>query len=98
LSTEAAVLAAAVRELAEEVGPVGTDWTYLGLINDDSDAVGRVHLGVGLIFEVQQSDVTPLDPAIADPEWLTIAELVEREAELESWSRIVVRYLSGGPN
>ena len=70
----------------------------LGLINDDSNPVGLVHLGVVHLFELDRPDLAPREAALADPEFLPIAELPSRLDEFETWSRICIDTLpAGGP-
>ena len=62
---------ALLRELEEEVeiqspGRI----SRLGLINDDSNPVGRVHLGVVHLYDLDQPRITPREEALADPEFL----------------------------
>lgn len=77
------------RELAEEVY-IGTAYTQrcVGLINDDSTEVGRVHLGVVHLFELEQPVVEPREPDLLDATFASLAELAAERAQLESWSQI----------
>ncbi len=79
------------RELVEEValGAPGR-LTTVGLINDDSNPVGQVHLGVVHLYELDRPEVTPLEDALADPYFLPIPDLIVRRDEFETWSRIVI--------
>jgi predicted NUDIX family phosphoesterase len=61
----------------------------VALINDDSNEVGRVHLGVVHLVEVDSMDIRPREEAIRDLTFLTAAELQEQRNRLESWSQIV---------
>lgn len=83
------------RELNEEL-QIDCKWeqNVIGLINDDSNDVGRVHLGVVHLFELENMDVKSNEAAIADIQFLTLAELAARRGELETWSQIVVDYLN----
>lgn len=84
-----AYLRAVERELNEEIEITGTSRQRIAaLINDDSNDVGRVHLGVVHLIEVDSPDVRPLEAAIANPEFLTLAELEARRDRLETWSQI----------
>ena len=62
----------------------------LALLNDDSNAVGAVHLGVVHQCELLSDDVTAKEDAIAELGFLTAEELLQRHDELESWSQIVI--------
>ena len=62
---------ALLRELDEEVevrspGPI----RRLGLINDDSNPVGLVHLGVVHLYDLDRPEVIPREDALADPEFV----------------------------
>ncbi len=90
-ATRAAYEAALIRELAEEVtiGSPGHLRT-LGLINDDSNLVGQVHLGVVHLFELDQPLVESLEDALADACFLQIADLIATRDRFETWSQIVI--------
>lgn len=86
------------REWAEELE---TEWEpafeLRGLLNDDSNAVGAVHLGV--VFEVQAGgrpiavrERDKLVGAFASP-----GELTEKWERLETWSRLVADALGLRP-
>lgn len=83
------------REISEELKLTG-DYTesVIGLINDDSNAVGRVHLGVVHLVELDHPDVEPGEAAIETPEFLTIHEIVAELDRLETWSQIVAESLN----
>lgn len=93
------VRAGAVRELTEELelGP-DLEMTPLGLLNDDSDPVGAVH--VGIVFGVQ----TVSEPRIRESDKMRgvstpLAELRDmcQTRRLESWSAEILR-VSGWEN
>jgi predicted NUDIX family phosphoesterase len=86
----AAYLRAVERELHEELAiPGAYRQRAVALINDDSNEVGRVHLGIVHLVEVDSTDIRPREDAIRDLTFLTAAELQEQRARLESWSQIV---------
>jgi predicted NUDIX family phosphoesterase len=83
--------AAMRRELAEEVavasaGRIGR----VGLINDDSTPVGRVHLGVVHLFELEQPHVTPREEGLADAGFLSLSNVLSIQREFETWSQICI--------
>jgi predicted NUDIX family phosphoesterase len=85
-----------MRELQEEV-EIGGEWTdhFLGFINDDSMAVGRVHLGVVHVFELSRAEVKSKEDALADSGFAPLRELIAQAGEFETWSQFVMEELSG---
>ena len=82
------------RELAEEVAIDTPDAeTIAGLINDDETPVGRVHLGVVHLCDVQQPLVQPREEDVLDAGFRPVAEIIARLDEFETWSQIAVRAL-----
>jgi len=79
------------REVAEEVD-VQTEFAerVAGLINDDSNPVGKVHLGVLILWELAEPRVIKRERSITSLEFLTIEELRKRRNKLETWSQIVI--------
>jgi predicted NUDIX family phosphoesterase len=79
------------REIAEELR-LGGGFTdrVAGLINDDSNEVGQVHLGVVHVVELESPDVKPGEAAIAQLEFVTPDELLAGRESLETWSQIVL--------
>lgn len=86
-----AFYAATVRELDEEVA-IRTTFLFdaIGLIADDSDPVGRVHLGMVQVCELDEPEVVPRDPDLADAVFVPIASLAAARDEYESWSRALI--------
>ncbi|MEM9184950.1 MAG: phosphoesterase [Planctomycetota bacterium] len=82
------------RELAEEVtiDSAATE-ECVGLINDDATDVGRVHLGVVHLFDLQGPHVSPREDDIQDTNFRPIVEIASELAGYESWSQIVVKVL-----
>jgi predicted NUDIX family phosphoesterase len=86
---EAAYFRAVERELHEElVIPGGYRQRIAALLNDDSNEVGRVHLGVVHLIEVDSPDIRPREDAIRDLAFLGAEELTPLRNRLESWSQI----------
>jgi predicted NUDIX family phosphoesterase len=86
---EAAYFRAVERELHEElVIPGGYRQRIAALLNDDSNDVGRVHLGVVHLIEVDSTDIQPREDAIRDLRFVTAEELSPSRDRLESWSQI----------
>ena len=80
------------RELEEEVSLPAEAGPFprLGLINDDSNPVGLVHLGVVHLCELDHPTLDPREDALADPEFLAVADLAARRDEFETWSQICI--------
>ena len=82
------------RELDEEVefDKNGSTWYVLGFINDDSDDVGRVHVGVLVIYEIEATDVKVREEGSMLGNWRSLDELSKPEVylQLENWSKIAV--------
>ncbi|MEX0586352.1 MAG: phosphoesterase [Pirellulales bacterium] len=82
------------RELDEEVAvATRVRERCVGLINDDQTEVGRVHLGVVHIFEVDEPHVTSREPDLMDAAFLPVAQLLADLDEFETWSQICLRAL-----
>lgn len=82
------------RELDEEVS-IGCPYLDQreGLLYDDSNEVGRVHLGVVHRFILDRPLVTSNEADLADGEFLTIDELRSQFDRLETWSRLCLEAL-----
>ncbi len=77
------------REIHEELNLSGEHrQEILGLINDDSNEVGQVHLGVVHLFTLDSDQVSAAEDNITDLRFLTLEELVEARERLETWSQI----------
>jgi len=91
----AAYYAAVQREIEEEL-EIGCDYgmRIVGLLNDDSNPVGQVHLGVVHLVELESEDVKSREDALTDLSWASVGELNGHLYErLETWSQFCVRYL-----
>lgn len=77
------------RELNEElvIAP-GYKKRIAALLNDDSTEVGRVHLGIIHVIEVETPEVLAREDAIRDIEFLEAADLQPKRDRLEVWSQI----------
>ena len=77
------------REVAEELSIDGT-WSHriVALLNDDSNEVGQVHLGVVHLVELETSRVTSNEDTIADLGFYSPEELRTERDRLETWSQL----------
>ncbi|MGO8691257.1 MAG: phosphoesterase [Thermoguttaceae bacterium] len=84
------------RELEEEVA-IDTPYTArcVGLINDDQTEVGRVHLGVVHLFDVQRPAVRPREAEIIECAFRPVAEVLADMSGFETWSQICMKALFG---
>jgi predicted NUDIX family phosphoesterase len=82
------------RELDEEV-TIGSEGVLrrVGLINDDGNPVGAVHLGVVHVYELERPAVKPREEGLAEPEFIEVFELRRYWDEFETWSQICIRAL-----
>jgi predicted NUDIX family phosphoesterase len=80
-----------LREVNEEV-VISSPHKYkvVGLINDDSNEVGKVHLGIVHIFDLVKPLVAPKEKSINETKFLNKAELVEQKERFENWSQICI--------
>lgn len=85
------------RELDEEV-IVGSPGTLrrVGLINDDDTPVGRVHLGVVHIYELDRPEVAAREEGLAEAAFVTLGQLRADAHRLESWSSIALKAALSG--
>jgi predicted NUDIX family phosphoesterase len=80
-----------LREVAEEVY-LESDYTErcVGLINDDSNAVGQVHLGIVHVFDLAQPRARRREQALMKSGFAPLAELRAQRDEFETWSQFVL--------
>jgi predicted NUDIX family phosphoesterase len=82
------------RELDEEV-LISSPYRgrMMGLINDDQTEVGRVHLGVVHVLDVDRPAVQPREEDLIDARFCPVAELLTATQQFETWSQICLRAL-----
>jgi len=82
-------LAAVEREVAEEV-VVETKHTdkIVALLNDDSNAVGSVHLGIVHLWTLDEPKVNRREQMITQMSFMTLAELQAVRDSMETWSQL----------
>ncbi|MCC4721595.1 NUDIX domain-containing protein [Salinicoccus sp. RF5] len=81
------------RELSEEVGLSQEqleDIEIVGLINDDDNEVGRVHIGVVFKVTVEEADVASHEEDTLELIWEKDDQLAER-SPYESWSELIIK-------
>ncbi len=77
------------REVCEELAVQGAfDAKPVGLINDDSTEVGRVHFGIVHLLFRTPDKVRKNEQVITQVEFVPIEELKTRREQMESWSQL----------
>ncbi|MCA8988898.1 MAG: phosphoesterase, partial [Planctomycetaceae bacterium] len=95
-ATDHAYLAGMRREIEEEIEIDGEYSDRLaGILNDDETEVGKVHLGIVHIFEVNQPKVSPRERSMIETGFSSPAELLEQIDQFETWSQICLKALFG---
>lgn len=93
-------LAGVEREVAEELNIEGA-WNQriVALLNDDSNDVGQVHLGVVHLVDLETDRVSSNEDTIAEVGFFTPEELRAERDRLETWSQLcldALERLAGG--
>ncbi len=85
-----------LRELNEEV-EIDSPYTEhcLGFIYDGSTPVGKVHLGVVHLIDLEEPLAWPREEAIDDAGFAPLAELMRHRDEFETWSQFALEELAG---
>ena len=81
------------REFHEEVeykGNFGIE--FLGILNDDSNDVGKVHVGFVYILDGDSCDISVKDE-LQSGQLLTLDECFDYYDQMESWSKMVFDFL-----
>jgi predicted NUDIX family phosphoesterase len=79
-----------LKELEEEVDVQGDyDVTFLGILNDDTTDVGRVHLGAVYVLDAHDGAVTVRETEKMSGRWVARGELAGHREAMETWSQIV---------
>lgn len=83
------------REIEEEVF-IETKYSHrcVGLINDDQTEVGKVHLGIVHLFDLEAPKVLPREKSIIEAGFAKPSELVCDLQSFETWSQICLEYIS----
>ena len=84
------------RELEEEVA-INCEYSEAcaGLLNDDENDVGRVHLGIIHIITCKQPKVTAKETEIAEAGFKPLPEIMADIDHYETWSQICLKSLFG---
>lgn len=97
VANDRAYITGVAREIEEETGLKPGDYSdrIIGVINDDSNPVGKVHFGICaeiLLFDGSKEKMK-LEGALASGKWSTIEQLKEEILSFENWSQLLLRSL-----
>ncbi len=82
-------LTAVQREVTEEVNVQSTHTDFIvALLNDDSNEVGSVHLGVVHLWNLDEPSVTRKEQMITQMTFMTQAQLIDVRDTMETWSQL----------
>lgn len=83
------------REVEEEVHFEAnhTD-QIIALLNDDTNEVGKVHLGVVHLWTLDSEDVAKKEQMINQLTFMSVEELLAVRDEMETWSQLCLDYLA----
>lgn len=89
------IVAALEREWREEVETAALPrFTPLGLLNDDGDEVGRVHLGVVFLAELSSAEIGVREREKLAGSLVSVESAVARASELEGWSAALISHIA----
>lgn len=81
------------REFEEEVKYKGSlDIKALGILNDESDAVGQVHTGFVFMLHGDNSNIS-IRSEHKEGYMLTLEECIAQYNQFENWSKFIINYL-----
>ncbi len=86
---QAAYRAGMARELREELGIKSFSESFLGLLRDPTNAVGRVHLGFVHLVKLD-ADARAAEDALLDGAHVPAEELRQLAPAMETWSRLLI--------
>jgi predicted NUDIX family phosphoesterase len=82
------------RELEEELAiDCSFEERCVGLLNDDGNDVGRVHLGVVHLLELDSREVRPREVDLANAGFERLENILTEIDQFETWSQICLRAL-----
>jgi predicted NUDIX family phosphoesterase len=92
--------AAVTREIEEELDLPGDHaHRIIALLNDDSNPVGQVHLGIVHLIDLPSDAVSSREDALLDLAFTPLSELNGPAFErLETWSAFCIRHLAENPS
>ncbi len=85
-----------LREWSEElVADFTPSFRVIGLLNDDSDPVGQVHLGIVCVAEADGREVAIRETHKLEGAFVAPSEVLRVYDRLETWSSLVYDFVSG---
>jgi len=79
------------REIKEEIGlEDGYDLNIEALLNDDTNAVGKVHFGIIFLAKIIDNQKIEKEQSINDAKFRTIQEIKNNSEKYENWSKICI--------
>lgn len=94
MSNDSSIADWAHREFHEEVDFTGSfSIKPIGIINDDSNEVGKVHLGFVFLLH-GDNDCIKVKSELKSGELLTLQECLEARDRMETWSQIIIDHLA----
>lgn len=91
---------AVTREIEEELELPGKhEHRIIALLNDESNPVGQVHLGIVHLVDLESDEVSSREDALTDLAFTSLADLNgELFERLETWSGFCIRHLAKFPH
>jgi len=85
------IIAASLRRELDEEIKINSKWEVklLGVINDDSSDVGKVHLGLGFLLTAASPDFEVNEKDQMSAQWASVDEIEAVRDQLEAWSQIL---------
>lgn len=91
--TDSSLFSWALREFHEEVHYEGNIAVKpLGILNDDSNDVGKVHIGFVLLLQGDSANIS-VKSELKSGTLLSLSECVAQRENMESWSQFVIDFL-----
>jgi predicted NUDIX family phosphoesterase len=98
VDAEGLILQGLKRELHEELSwQASYQISDLGLLNDDSNPVGRVHYGLVYLVRVPGKNVRIRETDLLEGRFMSLAAIEALQDRMESWSRLVFQALLANP-